>query len=112
MNSLKDLIDMKAFIPDELVPRQITFDLDDGKGAQTFDIFVRRMSIGVHEAIWADGGSLNPSKTARLLSEAIRLGEKGEEKLTYQQAFELNAKIALEMSKAITDVNGGGERKN
>ena len=112
MSNLSDLKQLGAFIQvDELVRREIKFRLTDEEDELTAVIHVRRLSIGIHEAIWADGPAASISKTARLLAEAIRLGESGEEKMSYEQAFSLHPRIALAMSTAISDVNGG-ERKN
>lgn len=113
MDSLQDLVNLNAFIPDSLVKRQITFKLEEGGEERTFDIHVRRLNLAVNEEIWAGGGPDNASKTARFISEAIRLGPNGEEKIPYEKAAELHPNIALAMSQAITAVNGmGGDRKN
>jgi hypothetical protein len=113
VNSLQELIDLNAFIPDSLVQRQITFKLEEGGEEKTFDIYVRRLNIAAHERIWGGGLTDEVSKTARLLSEAIRLGPNGEEKLPYEKAVELHPNIALAMSQAINEVNGTkAERKN
>lgn len=110
MSNLKDLRRLGGFISDELVKREISFRLTDDSEELTATIFVRRLSIGIHEAIWA-GDKPDVSKTAKLLAETIRLGENGEEKMSYEEAFSLHPRIALAMSTAISDVNGG-ERKN
>lgn len=113
MSNLKDLASIGAFVKiDELVKKEIKFQLtDDGEELSAL-IHVRRLSIGIHEAIWLDGpGGANSSKTSRLLAEAIRLGENGEEKMTYELAYSLHPKIALAMSNAVSEVNGG-DRKN
>lgn len=106
---LSELTVMGAFIPDGLVKKEIKFKLDDGE-ERKHDIFIRRLSIGVHEQIWA-GGDESQSRTARLLSAAVRLGEDGKEQMTYDQAFRLDSRIALAMTTAIQEVNGA-ERKN
>lgn len=113
MSNLNDLKQLGAFIVvDDLVQKEIKFKLTDDSEELSCIIHIRRLSIGVHEAIWGDGAEGSKgSKTARLLSEAIRLGENGEEKMSYAEAFSLHPRIALAMSTAISDVNGG-DRKN
>jgi hypothetical protein len=108
--NLQQLNDLGGFIPDELVKKEIKFKLDEEGEEHVAEIFVRRLSIGVHEAIWRNATE-DMSQTAKMLAEAIRLGENGEEKLTYEDAYRLHPKIALAMSQAIGEVNGG-ERKN
>lgn len=110
MINLKQLNDLGAFVSEELVPREIKFKLDDDGEEVTAQIMVRRLSIGHYESMWADIKE-DTSKTARMLAESIRLGENGTEKMTYEQAYQLHAKIALAMSEAVAAVNGG-ERKN
>jgi hypothetical protein len=111
VSNLSDLKQLGAFVPDELVKKEIKFSLEEGGEELSAIIHVRRLSIGLHEAIWNDTPGSSASKTSRLLAEAIRLGENGEERLTYDQAFSLHPRVALAMSTAITEVNGG-ERKN
>jgi len=110
MSNLKDLMDMGAFIPEELVMKEIKFKFDEDGEETTAVIHIRRLGIGVFEAIWGEEKE-GVSKTAKLLSEAIRLGEKGDERMTYAQAYSLHPKIAVAMSTAISEVNGS-ERKN
>lgn len=111
MSNVKDLIDMGAFIPEGLVKKEIKFSLDKDDGDDiSVTIHIRRLSIGAHEKIW-ESGQDGSSKTAKLLAAAVRLGENGEESMTYAQAYSLHPRLALAMSKAITEVNGG-DRKN
>ena len=110
MINLKQLNELGGFIPDEMVKKEIKFKLDEGGDEIVAEIFVKRLSIGNHEAIWANAGE-DTSKTAKMLSEAIRFGEDGKEKLTYEDAYRLHPSIALAMSQAIGEVNGG-DRKN
>jgi hypothetical protein len=107
---LKQLNDLGAFVSEELVPKEIKFKLTDDGDEHVAQIMVRRLSIGHYEAMWGDVKE-NTSKTARMLCESVRLGEDGAEKMTYEQAYQLHAKIALAMSEAVAAVNGG-ERKN
>jgi len=110
MSSLNDLKAVGAFVVDELVKKDIKFKLDDEE--HEFQIFVRRLSIGLQEEIFMSGGDSDKSRTAKMISEAVRLGETGEERMSFQDAYKLHPVIAVAMSKAIGEVNRSSGRKN
>lgn len=112
MKSIKGLNELKelgAFVPDELVKREIEFKID-GEEYKAL-IHVRRLSLGTHERIFLDGEPDEDSRSAKLISSAIRLGEDGKEELSYVDAYQLHRNLANAMLNAIADVNGG-LRKN
>lgn len=111
MSSLKDLQALGVFIEDELVQHEIKFVLEEGGEEQTATVHVRRLSIGSQEEIFLGGGDAAKSRTAKMISEAIRLGEKGEEKLSFIDAYKLHPAVAVAMVKAIGEVSGS-RRKN
>ena len=111
MSSLNDLRQIGAFVPDELVKKEIKFKLEDDADELVVDVHVRRLSVGTYEAIFIAAEPDKISRTAKLLSESIRLGENGEEILSYVDAYKLHPRIARAMTAAVNEVNGG-ERKN
>lgn len=103
--TLQDLKDVGAFVVDELVPTDIEFTLDGGE-PRKYTIHVRRLSIGVNEEIFLAGGDGNKSRTAKLISEAVRLGEGGKELISFKDAYTLHPSVAEAMVRAIGKVNG------
>lgn len=103
MSSLKDLKAMGAFIPDEPIKKEIKFKLD-GPDELTATLFVKRMNIGDYEALFLTDTE-ERGRIAKMISEGIRLGEKGEEKLSFQQAYKLDPRIAGQMVAAFNEVN-------
>lgn len=103
MTSLKELKAMGAFIPDEPIKKEIKFRLDDGQEVST-TIFVKRLNIGEYESLFLSDKE-DRSRTAKMIAEGIRLGDKGQERLTFQQAFTLHPSIAGAMIGAFNEVN-------
>lgn len=110
MSSLKDLKAMGASVPDELVKVQIKFKLDKDGDEYEADIHIRRMSIGNYEAIYLNVEPDQQSQTARLLSEAVRLGEHGEERISYAEAYQFHPRLAAAMMKEVSRLNGGAPK--
>jgi len=110
VNTIKELTEMGAFVPDDLVKKTIKFKLTDEGEELEATVHVRQLSIGAHEDIFRADPDQR-STTAKLLSEAIRLGPDGKERMSYQQAYKLHPKMARAMAKAIAEANGT-DRKN
>jgi hypothetical protein len=107
MSSLKELRELGAFVPDELVQKEITFKLGGGDEAaeHTVTVFIRRLSIGSQEEIFLGGGDAERSRSAKMIAETVRLGEGGVEKITFVDAYRLEPAIALAMIQAVSEVN-------
>lgn len=103
MTTLKDLKAMGAFIPDTPIEKEIKFRLDDGEEVSS-TIFVKRLNIGEYESLFLNDKE-ERSRTAKMISEGIRLGDKGQERLTFQQAYTLHPSIAGAMITAFNEVN-------
>jgi hypothetical protein len=103
MSSLKDLKAMGAFVPDAPIKKEIKFRLDDGE-ERTAEIFVKRLNIGEYESLFLTDTE-ERGRTAKMIAEGIRLGEKGEERLTFQQAYKLHPSLAGAMVVAFNEVN-------
>lgn len=70
----------------------------------TFDIWVTRLSFGVIDRL-SKVNSTDRSSNAELIAASVRLGESGDEPLTYEIAYSLNAALALELVRAVAEVN-------
>lgn len=68
-----------------------------------FEVFVVRQPFGVVEAAISD--AKDRRQAAQLISLCIRLGDKGEESLSYEEAFNLDPALAWAFVKAINEVN-------
>lgn len=98
-----------------LVKKSITWkkiDEDGKEDALTFDIYVRKNSFGIIDAQLR--ATDDKSKTAILISNGIRLGENGDEAISYEKAYQLDPALAYAMVQAFMEVNqlGKVEPKN
>lgn len=106
---LKSLKDAGGIVPSALVKRSVTWERDDGE-VLTFDIFVRRLSFGDVERVLQDE-ERGRSRVANLIAMAVRLGEEGSERLSYDDAFQLEPTLAKVFANAVSEVNELGKTK-
>lgn len=110
LNDLKKLGGVVSAAP---VQKEITWKKVDESGVEQeykFTVFVIKHSFGTIEQIYAD--KEDRSKAAAFIAKSIRLGEKGEEVLTYEDAYQLESSLATQFLGAINEVNGTGKVKN
>lgn len=116
-----DINDLKAkgaFVQVPPVPVEVswTHDGNDGeKVTDTFIVHVRRMSVGWLDRVFARSrGNPDASRTAALISEGVRFGENGTEKLSYEEACQLDFDLGNALVAAFDRVNrdGDGTSKN
>lgn len=93
-----------AVVSGELVKKDIvwTRDVDGEEVTDSFAVFVKRPSFGDVERIFVGGD--DKSRSAAMISACIRMGEHGEELLTYDQAYQLVPSLAQLFSEAIKEV--------
>ena len=113
--NLSDLKAKGGFVALAPVPKELTWKRKDAAGQEvedTFTVYVMRQSFGAIESIWA--GTEDRSKAAAYISQSIRLGDKGKERMSYDDAFQLDPGLAGLFISAINEVNGTGrtEPKN
>lgn len=104
MISIDSLSKTGAFVSNVPVKRTITYKLDDGVET-TGDIHVKRLSVGDHESLFMAPDE--KSRTAKVISKVIFLGEKGDERMTFEQAYSLHPNLATAMINEFNIVNGG-----
>lgn len=104
---ITDLKSEGGFVSSKLVAKTIKWDAEDKQ--HEGEIFVRRVSFGTIDQIMGRDDSDQGMNTA-LIVETIRLGEKGEEQLTYDQAYQLEPNLAAAMVEALMEVNRIGEQ--
>lgn len=113
-----NLAELKArggFVALAPVAKEVSWTHKDENGEEVtdkFTIFVKRQSFGAIESIWASGE--DRSKSANYISQSVRLGDKGKDVMSYDDAFQLDPSLAGVLIAAINEVNGTGrtEPKN
>lgn len=99
-----------GFVSSELVKRKCVWTHKDDKGEEqkdVFDIFIKRAPFGAVERALLDEGV---SRSSALIAACVRLGERGQEELTYEQAYQLQPSLARVFMEAIASVNDMGDR--
>lgn len=114
-----NLAELKArggFVALAPVAKEVTWKhTDEATGEElvdTFTVHVKRQSFGAIESIWS--GDKDRSKSAAYISQSIRLGDKGKDAISYDEAYQLDPGLAGVLIAAINEVNGTGrtEPKN
>jgi hypothetical protein len=103
MSSLKELEKLGGFVPDKPVEKQIKFTLD-GETEIDATIHIKRLNIDEYETLFLSGKD-EKSKTARIISLGVMLGEGGKEKISLEKAVTLHPALASAMVSAFHEVN-------
>ena len=93
-----------AFVEAAPVKTAVTWTRQNAAGEEvsdSFDVWVRRRSFGTMERVAMLGE--DRSKSAKMLSECILLGEE-QEALSYEQAYQLDPSLAFALVQAVKDV--------
>ena len=93
-----------AFVEAAPVKTPVTWTRQNAAGEEvsdSFDVWVRRRSFGTLERVAMLGE--DRSKSAKMLSECILLGEE-QEALSYEQAYQLDPSLAFALVQAVKDV--------
>jgi hypothetical protein len=95
---LQWLRDNGGIVPQTPVTREVswTHPGPDGQDVtDTFTVRVKKLSAGAIERLYAESGKrTRTSYSATMIAETIVLGEEGDERLTYEQAFDLDPTLA------------------
>lgn len=111
--NLSDLKAKGGIVNSAPLPKEVTWTRTNEQGEEvsdTFTIHVKKHSFGAIETIWTGGE--DKSKAAAYISQSLRLGEKGKEQMSYDDAFNLDPGLAAVFIQAIHEVNGTGKPKN
>lgn len=106
---LKELTAKGGFVASEPVKKEVEWvkTVDGQEETIKFDVFVKRHSFGVIEKFFSGGE--DKSKAAAYIAESILMGEKANQRMTYDQAFQLDPTLASCFIKVINEVNGTGK---
>jgi hypothetical protein len=100
------LAELKAaggFVSGEPVKTPVRWER--GEEVIEFSVHVRRLSFGEYERLYIDPKDKERSRTAGLIAASILLGEKGDEPMTYKDAFQLDTSLAQALIAAIREVS-------
>lgn len=101
--NLEQLTQEGGFVDAALVKKRITWHKSKGQPPVQFDVHIEPQPFGVVEKIMSleDG----QSRSAHVIALAVRLGEGGAERMTYDQAYRLAPSLAWALVGAINEVN-------
>ena len=106
---LQQLRDLGAFVPHEPVTKTVSWTrvADDGNElTDTFTVRIKKHSAGDMERLWSDARAKpDRSHMAALISASVLLGDEGDDRLTYDQAYALDLGLAEAILDAIDTVN-------
>jgi hypothetical protein len=105
MKSLKDFREAGGFRSGKPIAKEIRFKLDDGT-EHVATIHVKCLSVGETERAFLDAVGGDLSRAAKIISESVTLGDKGQERIPLPDADKLHPRLAAAMIAAITEVNG------
>lgn len=111
--NLKQLREKGGFVSVRPVKKSVVWkhadDLSGEEHTDSFDVHVVKLSFGMVERIQmgvrATDENDQRSANAQLISEATRWGEDGKERMSYQEAYQLQPKLARALVIAIAEVN-------
>lgn len=112
--NVNELIQQGAFVSDQAEKAEITWSRKVGEDKSgkvlyedvTFNVHIKRVSYGATERVFK-GMADDPERSfnAGLIAETVLLGEPPYEKLTYEQAYQLDSGLALALIKKINEIN-------
>lgn len=106
---LKQLQKSGGFVSADLVKRKCVWAHKDEAGEEhkeVFDVFIKRAPFGAIERALLDE---TLSRSSAIISACIRLGDKGQQELSYDQAYQLQPSLARIFMEAIATVNDVGD---
>lgn len=103
MSSLSDLKAAGAVVDGGLIEREIRFTLDEVEHTAT--IHIKRLAIGDYEQLNTEIKE-SRSKIAHMIATAVRLGENGDEVITFEDAYRFRVELADAIAEAFEAVNG------
>ena len=101
--NLKELRAKGAFVSAHPIKKAVVWKHEDAENA--FDVYVRKLSFGDYERLFL-AESDDRSRMARVLCETVKLGDGGNESLSYEDAYQLDASLARVLLDAVNEVNG------
>lgn len=104
---LEELRARGGLIDPTLVKVNVTWDKVDEDGKKepvNFDVFVRKNSFGLLDLANQEARN-GKSRSATVIANGIRLGERGEEELSYDDAYNLEPTLSVVLFNAFMEVN-------
>lgn len=110
--NLSELKAKGSFVSPAPVKREVVWKRKNDAGEEEelkFFVFVKKHSFGTVDKIWS--GEKDNSKAAAYIAQSIRLGDKGQEQMSYEDAYQLDTGLASAFLSVINEVNGTGDAK-
>lgn len=109
---LKQLKAAGGLVSDRPTPVKKTWETPGGESLE-IDFFVLRQSFGQAERLYLSTTEerKDRSRTSELISEVIRLGKDGSEKMSYEDAYKLEPSLARVFLDAITETQVASAKK-
>lgn len=107
MTTLNELKSKGGLAQEAPIAKKISYvGVDENGEAVDYeaDIFVKDLSVGDYEKLYLTIDD-NRSRTAKVISEAVTLGKRGEEKIPFETAYKLKKPLADAMVAAVAEVN-------
>jgi hypothetical protein len=104
MTTLKQLTEQGGFAATKPIKKHIKFEIDGNK--LEADIHVRQIGIGEYEDVYVGDDKDKRSKTAKMISESVLLGEDGKERISFDDAYRMKPALASAILDAFNEVNG------
>lgn len=108
---LSELKSKGGFVAGAPVAKEVTWKRkgDAGEDVEdTFTVHIIKQSFGTIEAIWS-GKDDKSSKAADYIAQSVRLGDDGKERMSYQDAYQLDPGLAAVLIAAVNEVNGASK---
>lgn len=109
---LQQLRDIGGLVSQTPVTKEITWTPPEKDGVKQeeviFTVRVKKLSFGMVERLWSAVETEDRSNMAAIISASILLGDEGEERFSYEDAFQLEPGLARSLMVAIGEVNGTG----
>lgn len=110
---LEQLMARGAVVSAEPVKVDVKWTHDDPETGEEvvdeFSVHVLKRSFGAVERLWS--AAEDKSRSAMIISECVRFGEAGEERMTYEQAYQLEPGLATVLLDAYSQVNAAKRPK-
>ena len=107
---LKQLRELGGIVSSTPVKKEVTWNRTAADGSAdpvTVAVHIKKLSFGSIERLFAvDEKDAERSRMASFIADTVLLGEDGQERITYEDAYQLDAGLARVLMDAISAVNG------
>lgn len=109
---LKELKEKGGFVSSGLATKKLSWEHKDENGKDVtdeFEVFVKKLSFGLVSEIYDTNEKRQ--RVVLFVHHGIRLGDKGQEQMSYDDAYNLKMELATLLSNAVVEVNGLNQKE-